>query len=435
MTKKIILLILLLCLSVLLARWYFYTDLYELNIKAAKYTELNINKNKGWKVSLLKLIDVSRAVLPEYQPVHMERLDTSIGYKNKFLDKQKEDWRFIFDFSNQNEVNQNSIIVETKQALQQAISDVKPGTVIYMAPGRYLINKTVKLDQAGFENAPIELKSLNEEEPAELVVVTQEGFVLTAPYWIFSNLRFRGDCEFDTHCEHALHLAGNAKYAVIRNSEFKNFNAHIKANGNYSGQFPDFVLVENNNFTNEWVRETKNPVTPIDVVGGSNWIVKQNFIADFARKNKSKMSVSYGAFFKGAGENSLFEENLVACSWKLDYQSALDVRIGLSIGGGGSGKRFCRDKNCNFEYKDGKIHNNTILNCSDVGIYLNKAKQSQVYNNLLLSTLGIDARFPSTSADISNNSLNGRIKSRDNASTVLVDNHILSYEFHSLNAN
>lgn len=432
--KKIITFLLIIILGLIFLRWYFYADLYELNLKVAKYAELNINKNRGWKVYVLKAVDAGRIILPGYKAVEVLRDNSSLGYDSKYSESDDDDWHFVFAFANESS-NRPSVIVENIDELKTAIGAVQPGSVIYLAPGQYILNSTIRLNIAGIENAPIELKSLNEDTPAELKIITQEGFVLNAPYWIFSGLSFNGDCEFDSHCEHALHLSGNAKYTVIRNNEFKNFNAHIKANGNYSGQFPDFVLVENNNFINDWVRETKNPVTPIDVVGGNNWVVKQNFIADFAKKNKSKMSVSYGAFFKGAGENSIFDENLVACSWKLPYQSALDIRIGLSLGGGGSDKPFCRDKSCDFEYQGGKIHNNTILNCSDVGIYLNKAKQSKVYNNLLLSTLGIDARFASTSAEITNNSLSGRIKRRDNASVLLLDNHILSNKLHSLNAN
>ncbi|GEM_PF-1970199 len=433
--KKLITIITLVALMLITARWYFYPDLYELNLKIAKYTELNINKNSGWKVQVLKVLDLARVILPEYQPVHIQRDDSALGYESALFSnhRQEEEWRFIFEFSNNSD--QNSIIIENMTDFKNAVKTVTPGSTIYLAAGQYFIKDTLDLEVAGTESKPIRLQSLNPQQPAELIINTQEGLLLKSPYWTISNLIFSGDCEFDDYCEHAIHLAGNAKYTVIKDNRFKNFNAHIKANGNYRGQFPDFVLIENNNFVNEWVRETKNPVTPIDVVGGSNWIIKQNFIADFAKQNKSRMSVSYGAFLKGAGRSSLFEDNFIACSWRLEYQSALDIRVGVSLGGGGTDKRFCRDETCEFEYAEGKINNNTILNCSDVGIYLNKAMQSVISGNLLLSTLGIDARFPSTTAEISGNSLDGRIKSRDEASAILIDNQILTSKIDSLDAN
>ena len=59
------------------------------------------------------------------------------------------------------------------------------------------------------------------------------------------------------------------------------------------------------------------------------------------------------------------------------------------------------------------IRNNVIMHCSDVGIYLNRAAEALVANNLLFNTWGIDARFPETGAVIVNNVFSGRIAERD----------------------
>ena len=211
---------------------------------------------------------------------------------------------------------------------------------------------------------------------------------------------------------------------------FINFNSHIKSNGvkdkNGKIVFPSNVTVIHNNFYNEWKRVTDSPTTPIDVVGGDNWKIIDNFIADFGRTGRQgKGGVSYGAFLKGAGTNGLMQGNLVACSWRVPYSSTKDIRVGLSLGGGGTNKNFCADSACDFEHDKGTIRENSIINCpNDVGIYLNKAKNTEVFNNRLVNTLGIDVRYPISNARIYNNMHDGRIRARDGAALDAFDNFI-----------
>ena len=53
------------------------------------------------------------------------------------------------------------------------------------------------------------------------------------------------------------------------------------------------------------------------------------------------------------------------------------------------------------------------MNCSDVGIYLNRAQDTLVDHNTLYATAGIDVRFPTSSATLRNNALTGAIRNRD----------------------
>jgi parallel beta-helix repeat protein len=63
------------------------------------------------------------------------------------------------------------------------------------------------------------------------------------------------------------------------------------------------------------------------------------------------------------------------------------------------------------------LRNNIIVNCpADVGIYLNKASDTKLYNNTLFNTTGIDVRFKASTADIRNNLLGGKIRNRDGGS-------------------
>lgn len=112
--------------------------------------------------------------------------------------------------------------------------------------------------------------------------------------------------------------------------------------------------------------------------------------------------------------NGLFERNLVICEHSLATDRG--IRIGLSFGGGATAERYCQDSNCEAEHSNGVMRNNIVLNCSrDVGIYLNRAQNSYRYNNLLHNNLGLDIRFPSSSATLVNNIISGRIKERDGA--------------------
>jgi uncharacterized protein (TIGR03382 family) len=61
------------------------------------------------------------------------------------------------------------------------------------------------------------------------------------------------------------------------------------------------------------------------------------------------------------------------------------------------------------------MRNNIIANCTDVGIYLNRGKDSHILYNTLVGTSGIDFRFDTTSGEAVGNVLTGSIRTRDNA--------------------
>src|SRR3546814_4894238 len=84
----------------------------------------------------------------------------------------------------------------------------------------------------------------------------------------------------------------------------------------------------------------------------SRWTVRKNLIADFAKAGGD--GVSYGAFFKGAGEGNVFEQNVVRCEWRHHG----GIRIGFSFGGGGTAQRFCRNNSCTNEHYDGVARSN-----------------------------------------------------------------------------
>ena len=292
-----------------------------------------------------------------------------------------------------------------------------PGDHILVSPGTYLVQHGLEAVADGTPEAPIFLRAATLGD-VQIQIRTVEGIILHGAHWVIENLSLEGVCPIDEYCEHAVHVVGGAHSTIIRNNVMRNFNAPIKVNLlRKRDRMPDYGLIEGNRFTNDRPRKTSRPVTLIDIVGADGWRVASNFIADFAKDGGDH--TSYAGFIKGASRGGVFERNLVVCEWK--HKGG--VRLGLSLGGGGTVDYACRDDACGVENDGGVIRNNVILNCpNDVGIYLNKAANAVVHNNLLAGTVGLDARFPETDAFIFNNIIDGRVQARDGGTAQLEAN-------------
>lgn len=296
--------------------------------------------------------------------------------------------------------------VSSSDQLQRALSGAAPGSTIVLAPGVYHVGgRGLKINRPGTEALPITLRGSPGAviESSAVAAITVE-----APWWRFEHLTLRGVCRDDAVCEHAFHVVGGASHLVALHNTISDFNAHFKINGS-GGRFPDHGLIESNTLENSRVRRTRNPVTPIDLVAASHWTIRANLIRDFVKGEGNR--VSYGAFAKGGGSENLFERNIVVCEWKL--QGAPGQRVGLSLGGGGTGREFCRDGTCAVEQARSILRDNLIAGCSDSGIYLNNAAASVVAHNTVVDSGGIAVRFAGSSADVEGNLVDGPIASRD----------------------
>jgi parallel beta-helix repeat protein len=303
---------------------------------------------------------------------------------------------------------QNTVHVDSTEKALSAIADAEPGRTIVFAPGIYRFHgANIAVTKPGTSQQPIVVRA---ERPGSVVLEleTAEGFWVTAPYWTFENLVVRGVCRLQSSCEHAFHVVGGAHHFVARNNTIVDFDAHFKING-ASGQMPDDGLIEGNTLTNTSVRNTDHPVTLIDLVAASRWKIRRNLITDFVKGGSDK--ISYGAFVKGGGSDNRLEQNLVICENRL--RGAPGQRVGLSLGGGGTGKSYCRDHRCITEQDHGVIASNLIASCSDDGIYINRGAGSTVTHNTLIDTGGIVVRFPESSADVAGNLVDASIRSRD----------------------
>lgn len=321
---------------------------------------------------------------------------------------------------NSDAYNLTVIKVNSSASLTSALKHAQAGQAIEVLPGTYEIRKSrLNITHEGQMNFPI--KVFAKKLGSVIVKLRGEGFVINRPHWQFENLHLIGNCTNHTYCEHAFHVVGNGNNVMFKNNIFQDFNAAIKINS-LKGDYPDHGLVVGNTFYNTSIRQTANPVTPIDLMHANNWQVSENFILDFAKAKGNK--ISYGAFFKGGSNRGVFSNNLIMCNANLNAKT---VAIGLSLGGGGSPDALHRDGN-DYEHANGIISNNIIMNCAnDVGIYLNKATNSTITHNILYNTLGVDVRFKESSATISNNVLSGRIKARNNGRIVQnLNNFVLS---------
>jgi len=309
-----------------------------------------------------------------------------------------------------------TIYLQSAAEIQRAIASAAAGQRLEILPGTYSLDRSILIRASGRPQEPIILRA---SQPGNVVIEFNalEGFHLQAPNWVFENLVIRGTCKQHSNCEHAFHIVGKASNIVIRNNRIEDFNAQIKVNG-LSGNWPDDGLIQFNTIHNNSKRNTSNPVTPIDIVAGSRWVVTDNVISNFIKAGGDQ--ISYGAYMKGGGTQGRFERNIVICT--LENVSQAGIRVGLSFGGGGTNINACRDGRCVTEHSEGVIAGNVIADCNDFGIYINKSNQTRIVDNILANTYGIDVRFPSASAYVEANTLDGLVRARDGAMIESKDN-------------
>ncbi len=323
--------------------------------------------------------------------------------------------------------------VATAAELTTAIGAAAAGDVLILAAGTYHLTG-VTCSASGTTTSPIVVKSAT-PLGAKIEFDALEGFHVTGPNWHFEGLDVKGVCADDNNCEHAFHVTGGAVGFSLRLSRIFDFNAQLKVNAdkNAAGTWvmPNGGLVEGNEVGDTHARSTSNPVTKLNIDTVDDWVVRANYLHD-GHKGAGD-NVSYMSFIKGGGSRGLYERNLVICA-KTDTTGG--TRIGLSFGGGGTGAAFCAPKfdatgTCDVEETGGVMRNNVIVNCSDVGIYLNKSKDTKLLYNTLIATSGIDFRFAATTGVADGNVLDGKIRARD-AGTFTAGLNLESFSFTGL---
>ena len=308
--------------------------------------------------------------------------------------------------------------VSNAAGLIAAIGAAQPGDEIVLANGTYELsgNHGVNCANAGTPAAPIVVRAAH-PLGAHIVSTAVEAFAVSAPDWRFDGLDIRGACANDADCEHAFHVTGRATGFQMLRNRVADFNAQLKVNADGDHTQPDGGLVEGNEFLDTHPRRTSGPVTPVNIDIAADWVVRGNVIRDFHKAGGNE--VSFGAYAKGGARQPVFERNLVLCA---DLDTTGGTRIGLSLGGGGMDPALCAPKYdaaipCDPEVEGGIIRNNIVANCSDDGIYLNRAKDTKILYNTLIATGGIAFRFPSSTGEAVGNVLSSAIRDRDGGSS------------------
>ncbi|MFO0579353.1 MAG: chondroitinase-B domain-containing protein [Polyangia bacterium] len=315
------------------------------------------------------------------------------------------------------------ISVKNATELGAALTAAKAGDTVVLEDGVY--NATgFACAQSGTAAMPITVKARN-PLGATVRMDALEGFKVSGAYWHFEDFVVQGVCAVDSSCEHAFHVFGAADGFLLRRMQLRDFNAQLKVNSSQDGSgkwlTPNRGLIEGNELFDSRARNTSNPTTKLNIDTGDDWIVRANYLHDFQKGGGD--GISYGAFMKSGGKRGLYERNLVICS----RLHSGGTRIGLSFGGGGTAPQFCAPAfsaavPCDVEHDSGILRNNVIVNCSDVGIYLNRGKNTHVLYNTLIATSGVDFRFATTSGEARGNALTGTVRLRDGATGTFANN-------------
>jgi hypothetical protein len=312
---------------------------------------------------------------------------------------------------------QRQVTVANIEQLRAALQAAQAGDEITIAPGHYVLSEhSLLMNQPGTAEAPITLRA-KQLGTVKIDSMIAEGFIVSAPFYSVENLDIQGLCNVQEFCEHAFHVIGKAHHFTAHNNRITDFNAHLKINGEHGSQ-PDYGQMMYNTISNSAPRNTAHAVTPVDLVAASDWYIRKNIVSDFIKAGGDK--ISYGMFVKGAGADNRIEQNLIICEHKL--QNYAGQRVGLSLGGGGTGAAYCRDQHCVVEQERGVLQANLVMACSDDGIYLNKAADSTVRGNTLIDTSGITVRFPQSAAHVTNNLVDSLIRERDGGLVHAQDN-------------
>ena len=308
------------------------------------------------------------------------------------------------------------VSVTNATELTAAIDNATAGDEIVLADGDYALAANVTCDAVGTSAEPVVVRAAS-PLGAHLAFNASEGFKVTGPHWHFEGLDITGACGAgnDSTCEHAFHVSGAAESFVLRHSRVRDFNAQLKVNAQLIGAsyaIPHRGLIEYNEIGDTRARMTSNPVTKLNIDTGDDWIVRGNYIHDGQKSGGD--NTSYASFMKSGGNRGLFERNLVICS----RDTMGGARIGLSFGGGGTGNAFCAPAfdpgvDCVVEHTGGTMRNNVIVNCSDVGIYLNESVDTHLLYNTLIATNGIDFRFATTTGEAVGNLMTSVARQRD----------------------
>ncbi|GAB3676050.1 right-handed parallel beta-helix repeat-containing protein [Salinisphaera aquimarina] len=301
-----------------------------------------------------------------------------------------------------------TVQVNSIPALRDAIEAAPAtGAIIVLAPGDYhQVRQIVIRDRdhltitgatTDFHDTVISGPGINDHRVRSNIVVDHSKDV-TLRNMTLENSAYHG-VQIDYDSDHF--TANNLKTWDNGESGFKVTSpSHAHGDDSYS----DYGTIENCliGFTSTGQRGV---VEGIDIVGAVAWDIRNNRLEHIRKANGR---AAYAIFAKGNSQDVVIENNVVRNS-----------SVGLSFGGGGTGAKFFRNGDTRYETRRGVIRNNLVYGTDDVGIYLNKARDFEVYGNIVIDTGkdtgSITARYPESRGHIRDNRVSARILLRDGA--------------------
>lgn len=307
----------------------------------------------------------------------------------------------------------NVVEAGTEAQLQGAIKGLTSGATLIIAPGTYQLTSTLGVD-SGVEGVTIRGKT---DVPGDVVLAgkgmkNSEHGPVPHGFWL-----------------------GNVKKVTIANLTVRDFYYHpIQLEPSRGAQAPRFYNLHLIDAGQQFIKSSANPggngvndgvveycifeytttarsnyTNGVDVLQGSNWIVRNNFFKNI-RAPEGQLAGPAVLMWMGS-RDSIVEGNLL---WNVQYGIALGL-----------------DPNRADDHRGGIVRNNFIYRAArqrgDVGITINNSAGTRVlHNTVILSGTypnAIEYRFkPSTGIEIRNNLCDARVQARDGAQGTVADN-------------
>ena len=234
------------------------------------------------------------------------------------------------------------------QTIQQAVNIVQPGSSIYVRGGTYYENIIVA--RSGAESASIKLTNYDNEE----VTINGGGTMALrargqVDYWVLEGLTFRSTDRYTLRLGWWGELTTN--HWIVRNNKI--FGANFLM-GSYH-------IWENNNIDGTGYTQSLGDAGISDAGDSHHNIYRNNIVHDFTSYN------ARGIWTQGYTHDTVIENNYV---YNIMARSGLGQCIDLD----GAEKVEWRHV----------VRNNTVENCSYVGIQLENAFDTLVENNVVI---------------------------------------------------
>jgi hypothetical protein len=257
------------------------------------------------------------------------------------------------------------------------------GDLIEIAPGTYDVETNLGSQADGADGAPIIVRA---REPGTVRIRfvgpgNAETFLIRHPYWVVEGLDIEGACPTDINCEHAFHIVGRGRRAIIRGNRIWDFNQAFHISPSADGTSPDDGLIESNEIFLTRPRPVGvfTRITGIRLASVSRWIVRGNVFYDIVHEDRS----GYGGYLTDGGEGGVFERNLVWCS---RFLTGGGPRVGLSVS--------IREDTGNMHHTRATFRNNLVRGCDGDAILIKGCADCSVMHQTVIEG---DVRIGETS--------------------------------------